>query len=393
MRFYVHNKRRFSDSFYFYNLLWMTAFLLFTPYAYAYRTDHGFLPAEANVCAAHVPVTLAVPLNSQPIPDGSNGEFSHGFYHIEELGDGLFYVTDGVYQSMFLVSDDGIIVVDAPPSIGLNQANPSASLTLVDVIHSIPEAQGKPIMKLIYSHSHMDHIGAASLIQDRYPKVEIIAHRLTNLALKEGSNELEGLLPGAGRSPPPLANKVFSSNKKVNLGKLRLQLSYKGAAHEPGNIFIYAPKQKVLMLVDVMFPGWSPFSNLALAKEVPAYIRAHDQVLSYEFNVFIGGHFNRLGTREDIVEAKQYIMDIKTNALAALKNPALFQIFSIFPNNALGAFAIYLDQMACDCANRTLDPGQTPSEVDWRSRLANTDINTVGHCWVMGESMRIDSTF
>lgn len=381
----------------FQNLMRLTsgfaALLVLSSTAYAYRTDHGFLPPGANVCAAHVPVTLAVPSNSQPIPDAANGEFSHGFYHIEELDDGLFYVTDGVYQIMFLVADDGIIVVDAPPTIGLNQGNPSASLTLVEVIHSIPQTKNKPIKKLVYSHSHMDHIGAASFIQDAFPDVEIIAHELTNEQLKRGTNELEGLLPGAGSYPPPLAHTVFSKNKKVKLGKQLLQLSYKGAAHEPGNIFIYAPKQKVLALIDVIFPGWSPFNNLALAEEVPEYIEAYDKVLAFDFDIFIGGHFNRLGKREDVIEGKQYIMDIKTNALAALKNPALFQIFSLFPNNALGAFAIYLDQMACDCANHTLDPNLTPSAVDWRSRLGNADSNTVRHCWTMGEAMRIDPTF
>ena len=147
------------------------------------------------------------------------------------------------------------------------------------------------------------------------------------------------------------------------------------------------------MLIDVVFPGWSPFSNLALAEEVPEYIKAYDDVLAYDFTVFIGGHFNRLGTRSDVKESQQYVMDIKANALVALQNPALFQIFGIVPNNGLGAFAIYLDQMACECANQTLNPVTTPSGTDWRTRIGNADINTVGHCWVMGEAMRIDPSF
>jgi hypothetical protein len=35
--------------------------------------------------------------------------------------------------------------------------------------------------------------------------------------------------------------------------------------HEPGNIFIYAPAQRVLV-VDVVFPGWMPWRRFALAK-------------------------------------------------------------------------------------------------------------------------------
>lgn len=37
-------------------------------------------------------------------------------YRLQDLGDGLFTVTDNTYQSMFLVYDRGVVVVDAPPN-------------------------------------------------------------------------------------------------------------------------------------------------------------------------------------------------------------------------------------------------------------------------------------
>jgi hypothetical protein len=51
---------------------------------------------------------------------------------------------------------------------------------------------------------------------------------------------------------------TFSDKYTVRVGKQVLELSYHGNAHEPGNIFIYAPAQRVLMVVDVAFPGWMP---------------------------------------------------------------------------------------------------------------------------------------
>ncbi len=36
--------------------------------------------------------------------------------YVEEVKSNLFYVTDGVYQSAFLKTGDGVIVFDAPPS-------------------------------------------------------------------------------------------------------------------------------------------------------------------------------------------------------------------------------------------------------------------------------------
>jgi hypothetical protein len=40
-------------------------------------------------------------------------------YVLDELGDGVFWLSDGSYQSMFVVGDEGVIAVDAPPTQGL----------------------------------------------------------------------------------------------------------------------------------------------------------------------------------------------------------------------------------------------------------------------------------
>src|SRR5689334_17565452 len=37
-------------------------------------------------------------------------------YRTQRLGDGLYMITDGAYQSMFMTYEDGVVVVDAPPS-------------------------------------------------------------------------------------------------------------------------------------------------------------------------------------------------------------------------------------------------------------------------------------
>lgn len=54
-------------------------------------------------------------------------------------------------------------------------------------------------------------------------------------------------------------------------GGQRLMLEYHGVNHEQGNLFIYAPRQKVLMLVDVIYPGFVPYKNLGIAEDVQGY--------------------------------------------------------------------------------------------------------------------------
>ena len=66
-------------------------------------------------------------------------------------------MTDSVYQAMFLTTRDGVVLVDAPLTIGHN---------LLHTIGAVTHANGRPatVTHLVYSHSHADHIGASSLL-------------------------------------------------------------------------------------------------------------------------------------------------------------------------------------------------------------------------------------
>ena len=40
-------------------------------------------------------------------------------YHVEEIRDGVYWVTVGWYDCMFVVTGGGVVVLDAPPALGL----------------------------------------------------------------------------------------------------------------------------------------------------------------------------------------------------------------------------------------------------------------------------------
>ena len=87
---------------------------------------------------------LAVPESAKgPAIDPAKG------YRIQELGKGLYMITDNVYQSMFMVYETGVVVVDAPSSYADS------------IRHAIAEVTDQPVTHVIYSHSHIDHIGAS----------------------------------------------------------------------------------------------------------------------------------------------------------------------------------------------------------------------------------------
>src|SRR5215813_10343132 len=162
-------------------------------------------------------------------------------YFVKEVKDGLYWLTDGAYGTIFLVYSKGVIAVDPLPTLGPRY------------LKAIAEVTDKPITHVVYSHEHTDHIGAAYL----FPKTAVY------IAQKKTAEILER------RKDPrrPVPTQTFDDSYTLTVGDQTIQLDYKGVNDETGNIFIYAPKQKVLMLVDVVYPGWMPYKNLRIAED------------------------------------------------------------------------------------------------------------------------------
>jgi glyoxylase-like metal-dependent hydrolase (beta-lactamase superfamily II) len=76
-------------------------------------------------------------------------------YYVGRVERNLYWITDGTYQCAFLTTSDGVVVLDAPPTIGNN---------IQRAVDEIAAANGvsNKVEYLIYSHHHSDHVGAAS---------------------------------------------------------------------------------------------------------------------------------------------------------------------------------------------------------------------------------------
>jgi len=302
----------------------------------------------------NVTKTTAIPENARglAIPQDKG-------YLIQELGDNLYFLTNGVYNTMFMVTDEGVIAVDAPQAIGDNY------------LKAIAEVTDKPVKYVVYSHSHADHIGAANIFPDN---ATYIAHEDTAAQLRLAND-----------SNRPIPTVTFTDSYELQSGNQSLQLDYSGINHEAGNIFIYAPAQKTLMLVDVVYPGWIVFDGLAGSENVTGFIQAHDIALNnYEFENFVGGHVTRLGTPQDIITQKQFVSDLKAAAQTGLNNvnfSAVAQEVGGFSNPWL-VTKTYLDTVAEQCTNIMKDK--------WKDRLGGVNEFLLDNCNAMTRSLRVD---
>lgn len=295
---------------------------------------------------------LPIPKEEQvPAIDPAKG------YRTELLGRGLYMVTDNGYQSMFMVYENGVVVIDAPPSYSTH------------IRQAIAEVTDKPITYVIYSHAHVDHIGG---VNDLGVKVPVIAQQETLRLLREANDPRR-----------PLPTITFKDHYKLKVGSQVLELSYPGSPHEPGNTWIYAPEQKVLMVVDMVFPGWMPWRRFALAKDVPGYFKQVAEIDKVPFEKLVGGHVNRWGTHADVEKQLEFMNDVKAAAATALKSTQPGEeMDEADKQNMWAVYDNFIDRVVVKCMNAV-----TPK---WQSQLAGYDVFIWDQCYAMEQSLRID---
>ncbi|MEU9455048.1 MBL fold metallo-hydrolase [Streptomyces sp. NPDC048277] len=311
------------------------------------HAEEGGLPDFAPIPAASVGPT--------PNADG---------YYVGRIAGNLYWVTDSYYQSMFLTTTRGVVLVDAPPTIGHN---------LLRAIDDVTRVNGRPgkVTHLVYSHSHADHIGAAALFGT---DVVRISHAAT-----------AGLLARAADPNRPLPTVTFQDKYQLKVGGETLRLAYHGPNHTPDNIFIHAPEYATLMLVDVLYPGWVPFKNLAVSQDIPDWIRAQGIAMDYPWQTFVGGHLGRLGVRADGALQIQYMddLDASTRSAIASVDPAPYFAKYGAQGNSWAVFKTFLDAVA--------DAAAAPVAAKYTGVLAAADVFTRDNAWTLLESLRIDA--
>ena len=219
-----------------------------------------------------------------PVVDPAKG------YFVDEIADGVFWLSGSHYQTMFLTTGEGVIAIDAPQPIGQSY------------LEAIQEVTDEPITHVIYSHAHNDHIGAAGMFP---PDIEVIAHQDT-------IDFLSGV---------PAPTITFEDTYTLEVGNQVLELSYIGTYHSLGDIVIHAPRQKVAMVVDLFHPGSAPFAGFGATIDLGAHLQAHDSLIEdYDFDVLIPGHTEILATKTHLQTNRDFILSMQEIVQQAIES-------------------------------------------------------------------------
>jgi glyoxylase-like metal-dependent hydrolase (beta-lactamase superfamily II) len=300
-----------------------------------------------------------------PIPPSALGPAVNELgYYVGRVEKNLYWVTDSTYQAAFLTTREGVVLFDAPPSIGHN---------LQRAIDQIASANGvsNKVTHIVYSHHHADHLGASALFGRDVVRV--------------GHIETKRLLARDNDPARPVPDLTFETHHRLQVGGERIDLAWHGTNHTPDNSYIHFPDHDTLMLVDVLLPGWVPFDTFNINEDVPGSIAAPAKAMAYPWKHYIGGHMGRLGTRDDMVVYQQYVTDLidgVKNALAAV-DPTPF--FAKYGNNSWAAVKTYQDAQ--------VDYASAPVIQKYTGVLAAADVYTASTAFLILESIRLDLGF
>jgi glyoxylase-like metal-dependent hydrolase (beta-lactamase superfamily II) len=299
-----------------------------------------------------------------PVPGTALGPaLNEQGYFVGRVERNLFWVTDGTYQSAFLTTPDGVVLFDAPPTIGHN---------LRRAVDEIAEAEGvsNTVTHLVYSHHHADHAGAANLFGDNVTRI--------------GHAETRRLLLRDNDPTRPAPDVTFEDDYTLQVGGERVELAWHGPNHSPDNIYIHFPDHDTLMLIDIVNIGWVPIYNLNLSEDVPGYIDAPDRALAYPWQHYIGGHLGKLGARDDVELHQRYITDIVDGCNAALGSVDPTPYFQKYGQNAWAGVVGYLDAVT--------DQAAAPVIAKYTGVLAAADVPalTTTTTFTILQSIRLD---
>ncbi len=187
-----------------------------------------------------------------------------------------------ISNASVVIGDKGIVVVDA-------LGTPSLAHLLLSKIRQISD---KPILKVIATHYHADHIYGLQVFQDEGAEVlapygvdQYLDSPQAAERLDERRFSLEPWVNENTRLVVP--DRMIDATEAFDIGGTELVISYLGRAHSDGDLSVYVNPDRVLISGDIIFEGRVPFVGDANTKE---WLEVLNRMGQQQMKALIPGH-------------------------------------------------------------------------------------------------------
>jgi cyclase len=223
-----------------------------------------------------------------------------------------FYFDYEGSNSAFLVTDDGVLVIDTGTHPRVGQ----------DLIERIRKVTNKPIKWVVNTHFHGDHnFGNAPFKAEgaTFVAQEETARVMKQVYPEEMARRKNGFLK-RGWDPNDvkliLADVTFDTEMTIYLGGREVRLFYLGPGQNPGDTFVLFPQERVLFTPGGIVNHSIP--NFAFTPSVDNWIKLVDQIAARnDYDRFLPAHGD-VGNHDDVKEFAAMLTDVYTTVKGAI---------------------------------------------------------------------------
>ncbi|HET8892105.1 MAG TPA: MBL fold metallo-hydrolase [Candidatus Angelobacter sp.] len=209
----------------------------------------------------------------------------HATASVHKIGPGLYaYISenDASANSTFLISDQGILVVDT----GLNAQE---GRKLLDELRKISQA---PVRWIVNTHYHPDHRGGNGVVG---PDAAIISTAFTRAQT-------------AGPAwDSAVRETVGPGGLVLFIGGHEVRIYHPGPAHTRGDLVVYFPDEHAIATGDLFLNNSCPAMDDG---DMENWIAALDQTLELPVEHIVPGHFE-LATKSELRHFRNYLADLR----------------------------------------------------------------------------------
>lgn len=181
-----------------------------------------------------------------------------------------------------VVTDDGVVLIDS-----------GATYKGAEMIHTAIRAITDKQVKVVINSGGQDHrwlgngyfkargahiIASEKAVADQNKRVRDQLYGLVNLV---GSAGLEG-------TDPVYADERFADSKSLSLGNTRIEIQHAGAAHTPGDSFVWLPEQQIIFSGDIVY--LDRMLGIGAQSAHRSWISVFEAMAALQPKIVIGGH-------------------------------------------------------------------------------------------------------
>jgi cyclase len=258
-------------------------------------------------------------------------------FDIRKIADGVWAaVAAPAYKvncnTAIIEIDDGVMIVDT-------HSKPSAARVIVEHLRTLT---AKPVRYVVNTHFHWDHWHGNEVYPKAYPGAEIVSNQITREAMvRKGLKRIQdhvrtvpadirkleadikaahgdarvklendlrlarAYLAEVSALEPALPTIAFEDTMKLYRRDREIQLLHLGRAHTEGDVFVYLPKEKVVITGDALI-GWTPYMGDGYPED---WADTLDRLARLDFTHIIMGHGEPAG-REWLATFRGYVHDM-----------------------------------------------------------------------------------